>query len=1200
MLRTTCRWVLTALFATGTAGWLEAAVTPARSSPVARKEFRHANLHVPNVLQGVEEQAAAAAAGLRRDLAELGVAPEHAFLDVRGGRWGTLLTVEPLLPGTGDRNNLTWDALSMAEPTTEAAWKQAAWSAFVAYLGRHQARLRIDLDQLQQPGNVTVHDHGALVQIHAPRVYRGVAVRDSYLTAVINHGNLVLFGAHNWGTLELDPSPRVSELQASEAVAAHVEPALASGTWRRPQLAIVPMAKGAVAARSALDRGYDYRLAWALSPAYEGELGRFEALVDAHSGELLSFVDTNQYQSARRVQGGVYPISNDGLAPDGQEQAGWPMPFADVANGASSYVTDTGGNVSACLTGNISTTLAGAYVRISDGCGAISQTSAGNLDLGTSGGIDCTVPAGASAGDTHAARTGFYELNKIIEQARGQLPTNAWLTQQLTSNMNINNTCNAFWNGATVNFYRSGGGCSNTGEIAGVFDHEWGHGMDDNDTNPSISNPGEGIADVYMALRLKTSCLGRNFRPGILCGGYGDPCTAASGCTGVRDIDFAKRASGSPHTITWIDANCGSGPAPCGGGVHCEGAVYAEAVWDLFNRDLPTIFGMSTDTALEVATRLTYLGAGPVGSWYQCSQGSGGCPASSGYMNYLAADDDNGNLTNGTPHMTAIHSAFNRHGIACSTPVAVNSGCPGAPAAAPAVSGTAGDRTASLSWSPVAGAVKYRVFRAEGVSACNFGKVLLGETYGTTFVDTGLQNGRGYSYAVAAVGLSNTCLGPLSSCTTVTPLAGANLGFDTATLATTINTGDGDAFLDNCETATVNFDVSNIGSLTQTNVRVDAVQPLSHPAMPITGTSAPVASVATCASAPASFSFRAVDLASDDPVRFRVDVTSDQLFPAVRSQVVTLERGSEGNFQLFATRTFDFEADAEGWLAATGTFTRTSAAPGGAGGAGTFYFQSSSFLDDQCDEVQSPVLALTATSTLSLQNNYDIEVFSAGSWYDRANVARLAVGTGARTVVAPTGGRPYNASGPGGVCGLDNQQGWAAANPTWGASTWTAAALGSAGVAGQPIRLSIKYGTDPAANGFGFRFDQVTLTDFNLKVADTQGDVCTGGNTAPTAVPDNSTAGSLGLVAIPVLSNDSDPNGDCLRVTQVTQPATGAAFINHVGCGTDTVSYVPNLSCGSPCNDSFQYTVSDGQGGTATALVTTQQTPVELQQLSIE
>ena len=44
-------------------------------------------------------------------------------------------------------------------------------------------------------------------------------------------------------------------------------------------------------------------------------------------------------------------------------------------------------------------------------------------------------------------------------------------------------------------------------KIAGVFDHEWGHGLDDNDAVPTIASPsGEGIADVYTALRFNSSC----------------------------------------------------------------------------------------------------------------------------------------------------------------------------------------------------------------------------------------------------------------------------------------------------------------------------------------------------------------------------------------------------------------------------------------------------------------------------------------------------------------------------------------------------------------------------------------------------------------------------------------------------------------------------------------------------------------------
>ena len=43
------------------------------------------------------------------------------------------------------------------------------------------------------------------------------------------------------------------------------------------------------------------------------------------------------------------------------------------------------------------------------------------------------------------------------------------------------------------------GGCGNTGELAPVFDHEWGHGMDFNDVNGGIAQPsGEGIAGKYI------------------------------------------------------------------------------------------------------------------------------------------------------------------------------------------------------------------------------------------------------------------------------------------------------------------------------------------------------------------------------------------------------------------------------------------------------------------------------------------------------------------------------------------------------------------------------------------------------------------------------------------------------------------------------------------------------------------------------
>jgi hypothetical protein len=130
-----------------------------------------------------------------------------------------------------------------------------------------------------------------------------------------------------------------------------------------------------------------------------------------------------------------------------------------------------------------------------------------------------------------------------MEIARSHLPSNTWLQTQLIAVMNVNNSCNAYWNGRNIYFYRSGNGCGNTGELAGVVDHEWGHGMDAMDVASGISKPsGEGIADVYAALRLNDSCIGRGFYQ-KLCGGNGNACLSCTGTFTVNLITLGLLAS---------------------------------------------------------------------------------------------------------------------------------------------------------------------------------------------------------------------------------------------------------------------------------------------------------------------------------------------------------------------------------------------------------------------------------------------------------------------------------------------------------------------------------------------------------------------------------------------------------------------------------------------------------------------------------
>ena len=1075
----------------GTALPLTAFVIP-EESPVIEKQFYHPRFHVRQELRVGNQVDPTKAIG---SLSRLRVDPQQAYLDPRTGRWATLVQSLPLLPGSGVGNDLTWQGLGLKAAPSDQDLRVAAWQAFSGYLAENQQNLGIDLEELQ-PARVTVHRGGDLVQIYVPRAIDGVPVRDSFLNGVINHGNLVLFGTRNWGDNVSPATPAISREAAASVVNGHIQPLASQGYWGRPGLSYVPLAIGSEPAKVEIGQGLEFRLVWSVRPRFQGEYGRWEALVDAHTGELISFEDTNHYASTRNVVGGVLPIANDGMNPDGIEQAGYPMPYADVENGGTTQFTDSAGNVLSCVDGDITSTLSGRYLRMDDQCGAISLSDSGDIDFGTSGGTDCTTPGFGGAGNTHSSRSGYYEISRVQEQARAFLPNNSWLGEQLTSVMNINLSCNAFWSGSTVNFYQSGGGCNNTGEIAGIYDHEWGHGMDANDAVPSISNPGEGIADIYASLRLNTSCIGRDFL-GSPCGGYGDPCTS---CTGVRDIDWANRDSGLPHDIgntfpTGLDLLCGSGGGtPCGGSTHCEGAAYAEAVWDLWNRDLPSVFGLPVDTAREIAGELTYLGGGAVGNWFTCSPPFGGCNADGGYLNYLAADDDDGNLANGTPNMEAIFDAFNRHQIACATPAVNNNAC-NRPASAPAnVMATPFDRGTLITWDPVAGADGYKIYRAEGVFQCDFGKEYLGETVlSTQFFDTELKNGFEYYYIVVPMGDTSTCLGPASSCTTVTPAAGENIACSGLEPTVSIITGDGDDFIDNGETVDVGFEVTNVGTGTLNNVRITDVRCSSHPGIDssVTYPAQIVASLADCAVTTAGgFTFVGTDLAMGDTIQCTINVTADEVGAPGRNCAVTLGP-AESDLQNVASITYDFESDDEGWEAQEGTFSRTSA--GGGADSTSFYLSSSDNLADQCDHVRSPGILLTSTSTLSLSTQFEIEAeFTPGVWYDRANIGIYDPVSGTRTTVDPDGGRTYNASGANGTCGLADENGWGGVMDTWADSTWSATALGSAALAGQPIQLDVRYGTDALEQGFGFHFDQVTLTDIDLQIPDGQADTESG------------------------------------------------------------------------------------------------------------
>ena len=600
----------------------------------------------------------------------------------------------------------------------------------------------------------------------------GIPIEGARVFFRVSHGNLIQFGLENVPPAGVAvPKTAISAERAREIVAGRiggfeagrdeiVEP------W---SLHLLPSAvrDDRFAQGFAFGKGYGLTSVWQLTFRREGEPGTWRARVDATSGELLSLADVNHYALAT---GGV--VLNAPSAPDVTKA----MPWTDLANTGF-----TNGSGRFTFTGApLNSTLDGQFVRIVDSCGPISAGTggpSGNLSFGASAsGTDCTTPGFGGAGNTRSSRTTFYWVNRTKEVARGWLPSANWLFTSLRANVNLSQTCNAYWNGSTLNFFKSGGGCGNSGELPGVAIHEFGHGLDSNDGNgtaPELGT-GESNSDLLAALMLHKSCIGEGFRP-TACTGFGDACTS---CTGVRDIDWARHASNTPHTVAnFIQPRCPAAdgyPGPCNREGHCESYVPSEAVWDFVNRDLPNQ-GLGSAAAWNLMERLWMTSRPTAGKSFTCNTGgstwsSSGCNAGSLWKALRAADDDDGNLANGTPHGAALFIAFNRHGMACITdPGTAVTFAACTPPPTPGVTYSPDDEKVKLTVTGAGGGIVYDIYRNDLGCDAAFARISKNHSVSGT-QDATVVNGQTYFYQVVAHPLGNeACASAPSACRSVVP-----------------------------------------------------------------------------------------------------------------------------------------------------------------------------------------------------------------------------------------------------------------------------------------------------------------------------------------------------------------------------------------------------------------------------------------------
>jgi hypothetical protein len=185
-------------------------------------------------------------------------------------------------------------------------------------------------------------------------------------------------------------------------------------------------------------------------------------------------------------------------------------------------------------------------------------------------------------------------------------------------NVNIKSTCNAYYNGSSTNYYRSGGGCVNTAYSTVVY-HETGHWANDKYGSGNGGDGfGEGAADCWAMYIMDSPIVGKDF-----CG---------PGCN-VRD---------GRNTRTY----CGSCGAGCYGEVHADGEVLMGAIWKVRDHLDQTNGDASGDA---IADTLFH-------SWFLSYDAYQICK--SNLTQWLTLDDDDGNISNGTPHGTDINAGY--------------------------------------------------------------------------------------------------------------------------------------------------------------------------------------------------------------------------------------------------------------------------------------------------------------------------------------------------------------------------------------------------------------------------------------------------------------------------------------------------------------------------------------------------------------
>ncbi len=445
------------------------------------------------------------------------------------------------------------------------------------------------------------------------QLHDNVPVIGSGAYLVFASGRMVMIGVRMFAVEPIETCPSVEIVEAASAATEYLKNRGIHAHAGSSRLVIMPLIGEDVV---------DYKLVFAVE--LSAPVGRWTAYVDAHEGQVFALRDERMFMSA------TVNLEHHDRNPGGSLIPGGAS-YLNITTTAGNETTDVDGVFTVTGTSvDLSGDLLGPYVRVDNQSGTDAVLSATGI-----GDSDSHLWTGDGS-EEQQAQLDLYKFFVIIRNHVRNLEDNLpFLDEQypvlpnhIDSDGDGNQDfCNAWSDGVSINFLMAGGyssyQCNNTAMIADIVYHEYGHSVH---MNAVFSSSGIGVFDsaVSEAFADTTSVVITNdsiIGPYFLTTGQG-----------IRDLEPDK---------VWPDDVVED--------EHQTGLILGGALWDL-RKAMIIEYGEAqgrtySDELLLQMMRFT----GKMDTSFEAA---------------LLSDDDNGDLSDGTPNLCMIYEHFALHGLA--------------------------------------------------------------------------------------------------------------------------------------------------------------------------------------------------------------------------------------------------------------------------------------------------------------------------------------------------------------------------------------------------------------------------------------------------------------------------------------------------------------------------------------------------------